>query len=275
MISLVNSKKVKTTARNYLRGKWAAACLVSVILLAAIFVSLLLCELVLGVFKSVIFNQIGTYTLLGTFIAAVIMLSMFVLSVPVIQGSVRWFWALIIDSELPISELFYYYSSQSLLVNTLLLYVRVLFRYVVTAVACFTPSIAAWWISNGTIQKLTGYSIALPLNIIKPAAIVLAVIGLIFFLIFALKTSLGFVLVVVDEQLDYVHALVLSKKILAKKGITILTTLISYFGWLLLSTLGITMLYTIPFILCSYVTAARFAITNYRIKNRLTDKKIN
>ncbi len=271
---MISSKTIKATARTNLRGKWTQALAVTIILLAAVFISILLCELFLGVFKAVIFNQSGAYTWIGSIVALVVSICSFVLSLPVIQGAVRWFWALIIGSELPLSELFYYYSSFGLLSKTLLLYVRVIVRYIATAVICFTPSVAVWLFGEKVIQKFSEYTNAIPLGSIKPIALFIALIGLVFFLKIAFKTSLSMVLIVVDEQLDYVDAIVLSKKICAKNRFSTVGIIFSYLGWLLVSLLGITMLYTIPFVLCSYVVSARFAITNYRIKMRLTDEEI-
>lgn len=268
---MVSSKTIKSTARTNLRGNWAQACVVAIVLLSAVFVSLLLGELIIGVFEPVVFGTKGDYTLIGFFIALAVSISTFVLSLPVIQGVVRWFWALIIDSELPLSELFYYYSSPKLLSKTLMLYVRVIVRYIVTAVICFAPAVAIWFAGNNALQKLREYTDALPLFSIKPLAIFFALIGLIFFLKFAFKTSFSMVLIVIDEQLDYVDAIALSKKICTKKRFLRVYIILSYSGWLLVSLLGITMLYTLPFMLCSYVVSARFAITNYRIENKITD----
>lgn len=268
---MVSSKTIKSTARTNLRGNWSQACVVAIVLLSAVFVSLLLGELVIGVFKSVVFGTKGEYTLIGFFVALAVSMCTFVLSLPVIQGVIRWFWALIIDSELPLSELFYYYSSPKLFSKTLMLYVRVIVRYIVTAVICFAPSVAIWLAGENALQKLREYANALPLFSVKPIAVFFAVIGLIFFLKFAFKTSFSMVLIVIDERLDYIDAILLSKKICAKKRFLSVYIFLSYFGWLLVSLLGITMLYTLPFMLCSYVVSARFAITNYRIENKITD----
>ena len=265
---MVSSKTIKATARTNLRSKWTQALAVTVILLAAVFTSILLCELILSVFKTVIFNQSGAYTWLGSIVALAVSICSFVLSLPVIQGAVRWFWALIIDSELSLSELFYYYSSPKLLSKTLMLYARVIVRYIVTAVICFAPSVAIWFVGENVLQNVREYTEALPIFSVKPLAIFFAVIGLVFFLKFAFKTSFSMVLIVIDERLDYVDALSLSKKICAKKRFSCVYIILSYFGWLLISLLGITMLYTLPFMLCSYVVSARFAITNYRIQHK-------
>ena len=80
----------------------------------------------------------------------------------------------------------------------------------------------------------------------------------------AVRYSLAPVIAVINEDIDARSAIALSATIARRYKNAYFNVLVSFIGWIVLSVLGVTMLYTLPFLFVSYTVFCRFAINSYR-----------
>ncbi len=265
---MLNAKVIKTTARTALKNNWSVAIFASLILVAVSFVIAYSSSLILSVFGEYILGADG-YNVVKIAIFSVVTLFAILLFLPTFLGTVRWFWALITQGPLSLSEIFYYYSKSSLILRTLCLSCFVIVRVFFVAFFSFLPAIIFYEIGQADILSKFGIEIQKSSISVIPVVILFGLIGFVAFLKISLKYVFSFAISVANEELDPYEAVMLSKKITANSRFSLVICFFAFLPWVLLSAFGVTLVYTAPFIFCSYVVGARILITNYCIDNNL------
>lgn len=251
---MLTPKTIKTNAKTELKQNWVAAIFAVTVLLCVIFAVLIFNSLILDVF-GISVSVSNKTSVAGAEISLILSLFSAILILPVFQGTIRWFWALITDEVRPLSEIFYYFSSKKRFFNLIQLYALIIGRLFIIYVLCLLP----WGIC----------SVLLAENSIKIHLLaVLITLGSFAFLALALKYVHSNVLIIINEDLSPYNAVKLSCKISRVNRFPQLIIALSFAGFVLLSFLGITIIYTLPFMLCSYVVYVRFSITDYCLKTK-------
>lgn len=265
---LINAKVIKSTVKTTLKGKWSEAVFASLQLLAVVFVIIMLDTFVLSVFNGYLISQSASSIGKMVFFLLLVVSSLLLLA-PVFLGAVRWFWAFIIDKPRKISEIFYYYSSIKLLLKSVMLFIHTSAKVIVTAIFSFLPAACIYVIGKGEVLTRFGVESGDKTISALPLIAVFFIVGVLVFLKVSLRYSLSFVITVVNEKISPYEALILSRKITAKCRFSMVILFFEYLLWIAVSIFGITLLYTLPLLACSYVVTARILITNYCIDNKL------
>ncbi len=254
-----SSRIIKETARTQLKNHWVQAIFVTLVLLAVVLFVQIFSSAFFYLFKRVVYS--GT-SLSAVGIVLVVVCSLFSLClvIPVFQGTVRWFWFLGIDKVLPIQDIFYYYSEVRLFVKALAVNLQLAARVVITVILCCSPATIGLRAAEA-LEKEFKYIAKL----VSGFSFFLLLAGVLLALKLVSKYLIIPALLAAKEELDINDITTISKIItFGKNGYMPLVA--SFIGWIILSFLGVTLLYTVPYFLAAYVVFARFTITNHRFE---------
>lgn len=260
-----SKKAIKANARLALKNNWAECIFASIINIAVFFCVILSVEIINDVFKSVMYTDSGM-SVLGLLTATVTSAIAFFMIVPVIFGSVRWFWYCSFGEKLPLTEIFYYFSDRTLLIKSVLLGIRLFADFVFTCAICLLPAAVLVGVYDKNVSVLIGYGekIGDALFYLVLAVFLAISIPLVFKL--TLRCVLAPIIFILDEKTDPFYAVKLSKKVLSGRRNETFFVFVSFAGWIVLSFLGITLVYTLPFLSMSYVIFARYSVINHRLE---------
>ena len=101
-----NNYVIKSNAKASLSGKWPQAVSIAAIILSVFCLCIVLIELILTPF-SAITNE---YSVAFIVIAISVVFAQF-FGMPLLYGALRWFWFTSSDADVPVSEIFCYFSS--------------------------------------------------------------------------------------------------------------------------------------------------------------------
>lgn len=257
---LPSTKVIKDTARKQMKNNWVQVIIVTAVLLLAIILTTVWGSMILALLSGIRMVNgplASAVWFLATALSTALSLCMVM---PLVQGVVRWFWFLGLDKELPLSEAFYYFSEWSLFLKSLILGLRFLGSMVIASFVCYLPTVAAM-----TLTKAENASINVTL--LKVLAILLFLLGSVIIIKVALCYSLAPIAIIINPELQPHDAIDISKKIVSANRGACLFTVLSFIGYLLLSIFGVTLIYTLPFMLTSYSVFARFLITGHRFES--------
>ncbi len=253
---LPSPKVVKCNARAALKNKWPQSIAVSFIVLAAFIFN----NFFLGVLQA----QGSAKNLILMGVLLICTAFFVVLTIPLFFGAIRWFWFLAIEKELPVAEIFYYYSDFRLFVRTLGLYVRLLLRTVFFGFCCFIPLIVLLVLQNQAFYDLTGLKAPMVMPILWPLEYVFFLIGMFLTIVIMMKYSLSPIIAVMNDDIPLSSVIKNSARLVGNERAEVLSFICSFIGWFLLGLLGIPLFYTLPFIIMSYSVFSKFIFFAHR-----------
>lgn len=258
------SSVIKQNARKRLASDWCRCIGASLVPVLGFAFSVIFFETVFEVFYPYIHAPSGKLLVSGFIIALIVVALTLIIMLPLLQGTVRWFWFFCIEKERPLGEIFYYYSEKRLFVRSLSLGLRLIFKIAVLAVACYLPAVLVWSIANGTFYTLSGYSDAESPRLLLPLLWVFAALSTLLLIKLSVRYFVAPVIMAIDDNIDEGEAIALSVTVSERYKNAYFKIFFAFIGWVLLSLLGITMLYTLPFLFVSYAVFCRYAINAYR-----------
>ncbi len=249
------SSVVKNTARTALKGRWVEAIAVSCLgLFALLFVYLS---------ASVARSLITEYSAL---VSAVIWIGyVLLLLAPLGMGIVRYFWRLTDSVCDEISEVFYYFHNPNRYFRVVKLTFILGWRVAAAAFVCMLPYLIVNAMSNTWLYQLLGQSIPIWAANLVLIESFLYVVGLLCVIVYISRYYLVPVIAVMDEELLLLEAVHISCMVSRKSSSAFICLLVSLLGWLLLTGLLVTAIYTLPLIISCYVVHCRFSIVNYNL----------
>lgn len=251
-------KVVKANAKTSLLNKWSSAIGIGTIILSILCVHIILLNVFATLFSGLVSDFLAT--LLGL-VLTVITLPFF--AMPLLYGALRWFWFTANDADVPVSEIFCFFSSSSEYLRALSLSYRIYFRITSILLFCFLPSIIIWVVRNPQTYSILNFSMPYWTSSMWVLGNIFNFFGTTFSIILLLRYFIAPILMINDRNLSPQEALDLSVIISKATNGRTLSLLLSFFGWGLLSLLFIPMIYTIPYFLASYSVYCRFLINHY------------
>lgn len=252
LIWLPGNAAVKSTARIALRGFWIKAIVCTLILFATLFTAVLANEVFYHVFAtgdqiiSTVFNLLYL-----TFVFC-----------PIALGILRFFWRNTATTGDDIGSVFYYLSDFNSYLKCIGFSVVLLFKISIVALISFLPLIAIKSVMGAPFINLNEQA-SLYLGFVS---LIFSVLGWVFFLIFSVRYYLAPIMFVGCETLEKDEIFYLSKTVSRNTAGAFVVLLFGMFGWIVLTILGVTAVFTVPYILSAYAVHSRFAI-NYHNRN--------
>lgn len=182
---------------------------------------------------------------------------------PVLLGTLRWFWRMADGCEDPLSDIFYYFENFFLYRRAVKCILFLIFKCAVGLFVCLVPFFIVTILSNAWIYQFLGAEIPLWVAGLAVVEAFLRLVGIIAGLLAISRYYLFPALVVMDDNLLLLEAMH-SSTIVARRSVGYFVSLaISMIGWIVLSLLMIPIFYTAPIFLTAYVVHARYAVVNY------------
>lgn len=244
-----DNSAVKNTARVSLRSFWPQGIAVAFILIALAFIIYSVVGMISAIF--------GRFALIVA--PAVAIPAGFLLAAPLILGILRYFWRATFGTLDSMGALFYYFEKGSYRM-ALQFSVMFVMRHVIAAAVCFFPYAAATVVLKLQLGWLQFHNGAFYIQLL---CFFLGVIGTVGFVLFATKYYLAPMLFVSCEDKHWTEVFYLSKRVSRYTSGSFLVLICGLLGWIALSFLGITMLYTLPYILACYAVHARYSFNYY------------
>lgn len=256
----------KSNARAMLKGRWGAGIAVSMTLASVICFYAFTRELLLSVTgasaEAVLSGTLRLDTLAAlAIIGAYDFAALCLLLGPLTLGVFRWFWELSAGKALAYSEIFRYFSGERLpgAVNFVS---RLALRLIFCAVLAFFPYSLVSVLTSPGLYRLFGRSVPLTLAGLAPLAILLQSAGVVMLVIYVFRLYLLLPLYCEEDGGDFTDLLTRARRLASPAAPGYLLFLLSFLGWLLLSLLGVPILYTLPFFLAANTVYCRFSL-NY------------
>ena len=144
---------IKSNAKSALSAKWPKAISIAAIILSVFCLYIVLLNLIMIPFSAVV----GQYSSLFIVIAVTVVFAQF-LGMPLLYGALRWFWFTSSDADVPVSEIFCYFSNAKEYLRALSLSFRIFMRSSAVLFCCFLPAMIVIAISSPTTYNMLNAS---------------------------------------------------------------------------------------------------------------------
>ncbi len=249
---------VKSTARTALKGFWPQAVAASLWFLAVCSVLMVLLSV-----NSTLFGVRATVLniILGVVFA-------FLFAAPCFLGLLRFFRRAVYGNTDSYSSLFYYFSDRHKYKKTVWFFLMLVCRIGAVGLLTFSPYFIIRIIELLPFRFVAD-SLFLQFSVIR---FIMYLIGAIFFLIANLRYYIAPMLFVSCDDMHWTEIIYVSKHISRYSSGPFLVLIIGFSGWFLLSLFGVTLIYTMPYMLTAYVVHCRFAFSHYNHNVELMKK---
>ncbi len=278
MNTFINTAKIKSDARDLLKGHYGAAIVVALALFTATSLFAYLQTLIQVVFGMVDIES-GTYIIdleqgltpqlsLGLAAMLICALANFVFTSPLNIGVSRYFFNFASGKSPRVEEIFTYLSSFKMFGRALALSIRIAFLKIIWGILLILPGVAVYaygiYISGVDISLLlSGQSVtvtdATALSFMSIGSTLLLV-GSFLYMFISARYFLANYILASDDEISAKVALSVAVRMIKGRVWQYIFLVLSFFGWILLSilTCGILLLFTVPYM---YVTYALYAKT--------------
>ncbi len=253
--SIPTSSVVKNTAKTIMKRSPVSSVIICLFLLVAFFLTQL-------VFTGMLSLLLGKSLLLKTVAFLLLFIAIFS---PIFMGTIRYFWVLTEQKEYSLEAVFYFFSSLSRYKRAVKTAVLVLLRVFLIGFLCLIPCMISSLLEHSWIYTTLNSEVPLWSANLQLITDFLKIAGIIVTVCLSLKYYLVPIVAVMDESLYLMEAIHISEMISKQSLSAFAGLIVSFFGWFLLSLLGIPLIYTLPYFLISYVVHSRFAIVNYNL----------
>lgn len=254
-----NSKVIKINALSALKGNWATA--VSVIMIWVLFTFLLI------VVGALICSFIES-AIITTIFITILMLIAFLIGAPLFLGVLKYIWHITDSGKGNIEDVFFYFSSRKMYFRAFNLMLQILSKFVIVGSTLIVPSLVIEYIANGGFQEIFS-AIPLWLTNFWIIALFLRALGIMLTVILTAKYYLAPFIFIINDEIEPLKAMHLSQKASKISIWNFIGLIFTLMGWFVASILGVTLFFTVPYLITCYIIHSRFAVYYYNewVKN--------
>ncbi len=249
---------IKADAKLALKDKWPTALGIGSIILSIYCLNIVIMQIAISIAQPLVSEVWLTVIALGV---SVLFCQFFF--APFLYGVLRWFWYTTNKNDVPVNEIFYYFSSIKLYLRALSLSVRIFGRIIGILIVCFLPAIIVGAVSSPTTYQILNFEMPSWATYVWMLFNVLAAFGILMSFILLLRYFAAPILMINDSNISPQEALHLSVIISKNANGKTFSFVISFFAWGLLSLLYIPMIFTLPYFICAYAVYCQSLINNY------------
>ena len=249
---MVSAKAVKTTAKALLKGNWANSVVISAIPL--------LCAAVI---------YIVTYLLslpLGDFSVIIALAAYLFLIAPLWLGTLRCFWRMANEIKDSPFEVFYFFSALKSYKRALAFSLKIMLRIFICFTVFFLPSIIVQLLTNEYFYEFFGMATPIWVLSFRPVFYVLRFAGFVAAVAYICGILLPSFLLLANEEMSTGDCIKQGIEIGKIEKSNLAAIVWSYMGWILLSFLVVPLLFTLPYLLMSYIVACRFSVVQHNLR---------
>ncbi len=249
---------VKSTARVSLKKFWPQAIACIMVLAATVFIAVYFCFI----------NQIVLKENAYLLNIPILIIYSFSAVIPILFGVLRFFWRSTAGTVDSLLSLFYYYGDRRIFLRLIGFSVTFIIKNVLVAAVTFLPYIITR-ITSLLPHKIFPESFSLQLDIISG---VLFLIGAVFFVLATLKYYPAPMLFVGCEDKHWTEVFYIAKHVSRYTSGPFVILAVGFIGWMLLSLLGVTVVFTLPYMFAAYSVHCRYAFNYYNHSIKLLDQ---
>lgn len=244
------SKAVKKTSLTTLKANLLPLLFSGIILIFAYFC----CNLTSSLF---------IYARLDFFANIIFIILLFFLFIPLLFGYLRFSWRIILGVTDNCISVFYYFSSLKKYFRIIKMELTFLFKAFLRGIVFFIPALFVKLISQEFFYKFFDFNMPLWIGNLGPIFNGLLSFALVMLIFLMLKFYMAPMLIVADENMENSEAIYMSDLISKKSGIDFIFLFISFLGWIILSYFVFPLVFTLPYMILSYLYHCRFAVAEY------------
>lgn len=248
----VPTSVVKLTAKDALKNNWLKAIIVACIFIAV--------DFFVKFAGSILFELFGIAPYLCMY-----GIGLLFLIYPLFLGVFRFFWRVLMGANDNPLIIFHYFLSFGLYKKSLKLILGLLFKIIAIGLPILIPSIVIAVISNPDFYDTLGIAIPLWSENLNSIAYLIFTISVVLLLFISARFYLAPMLFVADENMEADEAIHMSKVISKKTQTDFIYLTFSFLLWIIASLFYVPMLYTLPYIITSYLVHCRFAVADYNL----------
>lgn len=245
-----SSSVVKITAKTALKGKWLKSAVAGL--------TLVFCSLIVSLISRIFQNVAGEIAY-WVFLAVSGLLCVF----PLFLGTLRYFWRVLNSCDDELIILFYYFSSKELYLKALRVSFSFLGRVVLFGIIFFIPSFITDLFSDSAVYEFFDIPIPMFISNFWLVSFFLRVLAHIALFFVISRYYLVPFFIVADEEMDNSEAIHMSSIIFRVTSSDLIYLICSFAGWIFLSLFIAPLIYTVPYMISSYLVHARFAVAEY------------
>jgi hypothetical protein len=209
---------------------------------------------------------VGQYSSLFIVIAVTVVFAQF-LGMPLLYGALRWFWFTSSDADVPVSEIFCYFSNAKEYLRALSLSFRIFMRSSAVLFCCFLPAMIIIAISSPTTYNMLNAPMPYWASSVWAIGNALTILGLVMSFLTLIRYFAAPILMINDPSISPNEALDLSVIITKNANGKTTSFVFSFLVWALLSfVLLFPVLFALPYFLAAYSVFCRFLINHYNNK---------
>ena len=250
--------EIKKAAKNSLKHRWTEAIAVSLVLLATSLLDTVMQITLQTIFKvdtvwspftptSVPFNSVIAsvgITLFSAIFTLIIML-------PLLFGTLRWFWLVTGGGDPGVGEVFHYFSSARSFFKALGISVSIFWRLVLGAVLCFAPYAIVSVLTNSEFYDFIGISMPTYMSSLYSIGTILETLGFFLLLLWISGYALFYVAMFSNPELSTRQTLKLTASLSKQNRMRFVGFFLSFLGWILFSFFMLPLLFFVPFFMSS------------------------
>lgn len=244
------SSVVKLTAKTALKNNWLKCIAASLVPIFCIFVLLFSADYI-----SYISNDAAAYIILAVMAVFIFM--------PLLLGTLRFFWRMIFGAEDREAALFYYFSDKGKYKRAVHMALSLAARGIGFGAIFFSPALVVDIFSGVKFYDLINMPVPIWTgNLYYISAFLKAVASVLLFFIMS-KYYLAPFLIIADENMEAAEALHMSSIVAKNTILDYISLLFSFFGWFIISFFIFPLIFTMPYFTASLCVHVRFAIADY------------
>ena len=252
---MVTTKAVKSTALITLRGNWVLSCAQAMVPVFATIIVFLSCILL-----SLPFGDVLAYIIFALLFAFMV--------APLWLGALRTYWRSANGAKSSVSECFYYFSGKEEYMRSLKYNLRILLHWLKVSLILLLPAILVHVFTSNEIYELFGISIPLFLMNLRYLNVVFHIGALILGAAHLISLYLPAFLFVSNEDMKAKECFERGIEIGRYTKSRFFTHLLGFSWWILLSITLIPLLFTLPYLLMSYVVECRYNVAFYNLSGQ-------
>lgn len=190
-------------------------------------------------------------------------LLLFFLILPLLFGLFRFNWRIILGVTDNCISVFHYFSSKQEYLKVIKLQFILLLKAFLRGIVFFMPALFIKLISQEFFYSFFDMPMPLWAGNLGPVFNGLLTFALVLLLFLMLKFYLSPMLFVADEGMEIGEAIHMSDIISKKSGIDFIFLCVSFLGWVILSYFVFPLIFTLPYMILSYLYHCRFAVAEY------------
>lgn len=258
---------IKAEARLSLKDKWPKALGIGALALSSFCLIYVFFSMLYLMFSGALGS---TWGMVLSLIPAFFIWQFF--CVPLLYGVLRWFWFTASGEDIPVNEIFFYFSRTREYIRSISLGFRIFCRIVGILFVCFLPSGIISVLCRPALYDMLNFAMPFFVSSLWSLGNVLTLFGTILSTILLLRYFAAPILMINDNNISPQEALHLSSIISKQVNGKTFGFLLSFFGWAILSLLVIPLLYILPFFMASYAIYCKYIIENYNRVAELQNK---